>query len=214
MVEPAPKGVAADLEARLARIDAAVGELLDLWRQGSDRRDELGRELVEERARNLELQRKEIPIEKALRASTERVAELERALAIAANRAEEAEGKLGPARSELVELAQALAIANHRVDESQRNLAADRESSERAQTRIVALEASLADLSGDLAEREHLIEELQQALRQERELRTLREAERDRLRQFAEFLRKSRWRKLGKAIGVVKTPEWEHAIGG
>jgi chromosome segregation ATPase len=182
MMESVREGVAADLEARLARIDAAVGELLDLWSQGSDKRDELGRELVEERAKNLELQRKEVPIEKALVSANSRIAELERALA----------------------------VANYRADEAERGLASARD---RITKRVTGLETQLADVLGELAEREHAAVELQQALRQERELRALREAERDRLRQFAGFLRKSRWRQLGKAIGVVKTPEWERGMG-
>ena len=81
---------------------------------------------------------------------------------------------------------------------------------ERAEARIAALEAQVADLSGDLAERDHALEELQQALRYERDLRTLREAERDRMRELFSYLQTSRWRRLGQAIGVVKTREWEH----
>jgi chromosome segregation ATPase len=151
MVELVREDVAMDLESRLAKIDAAVSELLDLWNEGSERRDELGRELVEERAKNLDLQRRIVPAEK----------ELESAL-----------------------------------------------------SRVTALEAQLADLSADLAEREHQTIELQQGLRHERELRKRSEAERDRLRQLAGYLQKSRWRQLGKAIGVVKTAEWERTIGG
>jgi hypothetical protein len=58
------------------------------------------------------------------------------------------------------------------------------------------------------------VEELQQALRFERDLRQLREAERDRIRELASYLQKSRWRRLGKAIGLVRTPDWERTIEG
>lgn len=152
-MDPVREDVATNLEARLARIESVVGELLELAKARVDRDEQLGRELVEERARSQEAQRK--------------VAELERA----------------------------------------------QRESERAQARVVALETQLADVSGDLAEREHLAKEFQQALSYERDLRKLREAERDRLRELFGYLQKSRWRRFGQAIGVVKTREWEHAEG-
>jgi chromosome segregation ATPase len=133
-----------DIEARLARIEAAMGELLAAWK-GSAGEPRPDREL----------------------AAADRIAELERTL---------------------------------------ENL---RKTGERAQARIAMLEAQLADVSGDLAEREHLVEELQQALRYERDLRKLREAERDRIRELFGYLQNSRWRRLGQAIGVVKTQQWE-----
>jgi chromosome segregation ATPase len=248
------KDVSADLEARLAKIDAAVGELLDSWREHAEGRDRLGRELVEERARNLEIQRKILPMEQALASAQERLVELERALAVTSYRADEAEQGLASARDRADEAEQNLASVRDRADEAEQGLASVRDRAEeaeqglasvrdraneaerdlasardrikeleaalalatdraaqanRAQTRIAALEAQLADVSGDLAEREHLAEELQQALRYERDLRKLREAERDRLRELFGYLQKSRWRRFGQAIGIVKTREWE-----
>jgi chromosome segregation ATPase len=212
MAEPVRESDGADLEARLARIDAGVGELLDLWSQGSDRRDELGRALVEERARNLELQRKEVPIEKALVSANARIVELERALAVAGHRADAAERDRASLNARMMDLERALALASQRADEATKLANDHAAEQDRARARITGLEAQLADALGELAEREHATVELQQALRHERELRTSSETERDRLRQFAGFLRKSRWRQLGKAIGVVKTPDWERTL--
>jgi chromosome segregation ATPase len=146
-MEPVREDGPANVEARLARIEAAVGELLDAWkaRAGEPHQN--------------------------VAAATDRTAELERTL----------EGL--------------------------------RKAGERAQGRIAVLEAQLADVAGDLAEREHLVEELQQALRYERDLRKLREAERDRIRELFGYLQNSRWRRLGQAIGVVKTQEWEREVG-
>ena len=140
--------VPADIEARLARIEAAMGELLAAWKEGA--------------------------------------------------------GEPRPHRE--------LAAATDRIAELERTLESLRKTGERAQARIAMLEAQFADVSGDLAEREHLVEELQQALRYERDLRKLREAERDRIRELFGYLQNSRWRRLGQAIGVVKTQQWERDL--
>jgi chromosome segregation ATPase len=185
-----------DLEAKLAKIDAAVSELLDLWQEGSERRDELGRELVEERAKNLELQRRIVPSEKELAAANTRIAELEARLAETERARAEAERSFASATERLGALESAAARGR-----------------EREQARVALLEAQVADLTADFAEREHQAKELQQALQHERGLRRQGEAERDHLRQLAGFLQKSRWRRIGKAIGLVKTPEWERSLG-
>ena len=106
------------------------------------------------------------------------------------------------------------AASADRIAELERALENLRKTGERAQARVATLEAQLADVSGDLAEREHLVEELRQALNYERDLRKLREAERDRIRELFGYLQNSRWRRIGQAIGVVKTPEWEREVGG
>ena len=147
-----------DLEARLTSIDAAIRELLTVWREHVARRAPVETELAQ--AQELEHEQR---------------------------RAEEAETPL--------------------ADEA--GLAAGPE-----QARILLLESQLADVVADLAEHQYLVEELQQALRFERDLRQLREAERDRIRELASYLQKSRWRRLGKAIGLVRTPDWERTIEG
>jgi len=151
-----------DLEARLTNIDAAIRELLTVWREHVARRAPVETELAQAQ-------------------------ELEHELTAMQRRAEEAETPL--------------------ADEA--GLAAGPE-----QARILLLESQLADVVADLAEHQYLVEELQQALRFERDLRQLREAERDRIRELASYLQKSRWRRLGKAIGLVRTPDWERTIEG
>ena len=59
-----------DVETRLARLEAMVAELLDTSRERAAEQQRLGRELVEERAKNLELQRRLLPAESALVAAT------------------------------------------------------------------------------------------------------------------------------------------------
>lgn len=54
------------IEARLARLEAMVSELLEASRERASEHERLGRELVEERAKNLELQRRLLPAESAL----------------------------------------------------------------------------------------------------------------------------------------------------
>jgi hypothetical protein len=151
-----------DFEARLTSIDAAIRELLTLWREHVARR---------------------APVE----TEWPQAQELQDELTAKQRGAEEAGATL--------------------VDEA--DLAAGPN-----QARILLLESQLADVAADLAEHQYLVEELQQTLRFERDLRQLREAERDRIRELASYLQKSRWRRLGKAIGLVRTPDWERTIEG
>jgi len=151
-----------DLEARLTSIDAAIRELLTLWREHVARRAPLETELTQTQ-------------------------ELEDELTAMQRSGEEAEATL--------------------ADEAELAAGPD-------QARILLLESQLADVVADLAEHQYLVEELQQSLRFERDLRQLREAERDRIRELASYLQKSRWRRLGKAIGLVRTPDWERTIEG
>ena len=151
-----------DFEARLTSIDAAIRELLTLWREHVARRATVETEWPQTQ-------------------------ELENELTAKQRGVEDAEAAL--------------------VDEA--GLAAGPN-----QARILLLESQLADVAADLAEHRYLVEELQQTLRFERDLRQLREAERDRIRELASYLQKSRWRRLGKAIGLVRTPDWERTIEG
>src|SRR3954470_16728695 len=151
-----------DFEARLTSIEAAIRELLHVWREHVARC---------------------APGETQFAQSQE----LEDELTATKRSAEEADATL--------------------ADEAGRAAGPD-------QARILLLESQLADVIADLAEHRYLVEELQQALRFERDLRQLREAERDRIRELASYLQKSRWRRLGKAIGLVRTPDWERTIEG
>jgi len=151
-----------DFEARLTSIDAAIRELLTLWREHVARRATVETEWPQTQ-------------------------ELENELTAKQRAAEEAEATL--------------------VDKA--GLAAGPN-----QARILLLESQLADVAADLAEHQYLVEELRQTLRFERDLRQLREAERDRIRELASYLQKSRWRRLGKAIGLVRTADWERTIEG
>ncbi|HEX8664651.1 MAG TPA: hypothetical protein VF744_11535 [Beijerinckiaceae bacterium] len=209
------ENISVGIEAQLAEVDARVGELLTLWKERSDGQDRLGREIVEERAKNLELSRKLVPVEEALLTAQDKIAELQRDLDAAVRANEDAqvrgvalEQDLATARGRIVELERDLAAERARIKELEQAV----RTAEQAQARVVALETHLADVRGDLAEHENLVEDLRQALHNERELRKLRETERDRFRQLLGYLQKSRWRRFGQAIGVVKTREWEREI--
>lgn len=132
--------VSADLHARLARIDAVIHELLDLSRERSNRQEQLGRELIEERAKILEIQRKIVPTENALLSAQDRVAELEEALPAANRRADEAERDLFAARTRIAELEQASASLQAELE---RDLSAARD-------RIAELERTSAKLQAEL----------------------------------------------------------------
>ena len=64
-----------DIEARLARIEATMVALLGAFHDRLATEQQLGRELVNERAKNLELQRRLLPAENALVSAALREAE-------------------------------------------------------------------------------------------------------------------------------------------
>jgi hypothetical protein len=90
MAESPNPSAGSEIEARLARLEAILAELLEASRERAAEQQRLGRELVEERAKNLELQRRLLPAENALVSATLRDFE-----ARAAQRAERLETLLG-----------------------------------------------------------------------------------------------------------------------
>jgi hypothetical protein len=90
MAESPNPSAGSEIEARLARLEAILAELLETSRERAAEQHRLGRELVEERAKNLELQRRLLPAENALVSATLRDFE-----ARAAQRAERLETLLG-----------------------------------------------------------------------------------------------------------------------
>jgi hypothetical protein len=90
MAESPNPSAGSEIEARLARLEAILAELLETSRERAAEQQRLGRELVEERAKNLELQRRLLPAENALVSATLRDFE-----ARAAQRAERLETLLG-----------------------------------------------------------------------------------------------------------------------
>ena len=70
MAESPNPSAGSEIEARLARLEAILAELLETSRARAAEQQRLGRELVEERAKNLELQRRLLPAENALVSAT------------------------------------------------------------------------------------------------------------------------------------------------
>jgi hypothetical protein len=70
MAESPNPSAGSEIEARLARLEAILAELLETSRERAAEQQRLGRELVEERAKNLELQRRLLPAENALVSAT------------------------------------------------------------------------------------------------------------------------------------------------